>query len=170
MRLEKLELVGNRLSRLRRTTGVLARLECLKDVDLRNNVFTLGFYALASTAVPLRSAATTTTTTISSTTITTAETHPDADAISPYSLPPTSAAQDSHYRERLDTDTKLRRRVYEMLMASGCKSLKRLDGLDFQGVERKDWVWERLVALGVVRKREQSRDEGVEQEYLETEE
>lgn len=81
---------------------------------------------------------------------------PDPD---PYVLPATSRQLDARYRERLDADTRLRRRVYEMMLVAGNARLERLDGLVVErgdgegGVQRKDGVWERLVGLGVVRVR-----------------
>ncbi|TKA83667.1 hypothetical protein B0A55_00464 [Friedmanniomyces simplex] len=55
---------------------------------------------------------------------------------------------------RLDEETRLRRRVYELLLAHSCPGLERMDGLGFdkRGVGVRDRVWERLVELGVVRK------------------
>lgn len=47
-----------------------------------------------------------------------------------------------------------------MMVAAGNPRLERLDGMVFErgegedGVGRKDWVWERLVGLGVVRVRD----------------
>lgn len=67
-----------------------------------------------------------------------------------YLLPPSA-------RERtLDEDTKLRRRIYEMLLLTACKSLAVLDGveLDKEGFRRYDAAWERLSELGVLRRRE----------------
>ena len=84
----------------------------------------------------------------------------DIDASAPldlYLVPLTSADLDARHRDRLDADTRLRRRVYEMMLAAGNPRLVRLDGMVFErgvgegGVERRDWVWERLVGLGVVR-------------------
>jgi len=84
----------------------------------------------------------------------------------PYVLPSMSSELDAHYRERLDTDTRLRRRVYEMMLVAGNARLERLDGLVVErgegegGVQRRDWVWERLVGLGVVRVRAEGEGEG----------
>ena len=72
----------------------------------------------------------------------------------PYLLPNTfESTSDTHSRAKLDEDTKLRRRVYEMLIISACPSLQRLDGLmmDRCAVSRKDGVWERLMELGVLK-------------------
>ncbi len=91
----------------------------------------------------------------------------DIDASSPldpYLVPPTCAELDTRHRDRLDADTRLRRRVYEMMLAAGNPRLVRLDGMVFErgvgegGVERRNWVWERLVGLGVVRVRDRERE------------
>ena len=73
-------------------------------------------------------------------------------------LPNPDKEDDARYLERLDEDTKLRRRVYEMLLASGCKRLRVLDGMTFDkaAVLVKDAVWERLVELGVLSRREEA--------------
>ena len=73
-------------------------------------------------------------------------------------LPGRHKEDDARYLERLDEDTKLRRRVYEMLLGSGCKELRVLDGMVFDRATAsvKDAVWERLVELGILRKREET--------------
>ena len=53
-----------------------------------------------------------------------------------------------------------------MLVAAGCKKVRVLDGLGFERgegrgeVESRDWVWERLVGLGVVKLRGKEESEG----------
>ena len=72
-----------------------------------------------------------------------------------YLLPTANKTADELYTERLDDDTKLRRRVYELLVSNGCKKLEMLDGLTVERgrAGKKDWVWERLVELGVLKMR-----------------
>jgi hypothetical protein len=70
-----------------------------------------------------------------------------------------AAEADAAHRSRLDPDTRLRRRVHEMLLLGSRSSLRRLDGLPVgearcAEVMRRDKVWERLVALGVLRRSE----------------
>lgn len=79
------------------------------------------------------------------------ESEPDGEE---FVLPAASKERDREYVARLDEDTRLRRRVYEMLLANSCRGLRALDGLVFErrDVLVKDEVWERLVCLGVVRK------------------
>ena len=150
VKLVKLFLAGNRVSRLRRTAAVLDRVGSgLLEVDLRNNPLTVGFYTPQEPAreekrvVPhgrtLRASDD--------------DVEPDLHNTGAYLLPAVDKAADSLSRERLDEDTKLRRRVYEMLVVNSCKALERLDGLevDREMVGRKDGVWERLIDLGVLK-------------------
>ena len=63
-------------------------------------------------------------------------------------------ANDLKHLARLDDETKMKRRIYEMLISSRCPKLKTLDDLSFEReeVQRKDEVWEWLVEAGVVEK------------------
>jgi hypothetical protein len=49
-------------------------------------------------------------------------------------------------------ETKMRRRVFEMLMLGGCARLKMLDGLvvDRLGLGARNRVWEELVKAGLI--------------------
>ena len=139
--LRTLSVVGNRLSRLRKNVAVLRLLDGLERVDLRGNPFTVGFYNpgcmrdVAVRAVTARS------------------TGGGANA-EDAELPAQDEEVDREYVARLDEDTKLRRRVYEMLLVNSCKGLRALDGLkvDRNGVLVKDGTWARLVELGVVKR------------------
>ena len=157
-KLEKLFLAGNRVSRLRRTAAVLDRVgKGLLEADLRNNPLTVGFYTPQEPAredkrvVPhgrnLR--------------VSDDDAERDFHNTRAYLLPAVDKAADSLSRERLDEDTKLRRRVYEMLVINGCKALERLDGLEVDRglVGRRDGVWQRLIELGVL-KAKGAGDEG----------
>jgi hypothetical protein len=66
------------------------------------------------------------------------------------------AEEDRIYRSKLDEDTAMRRRTYELLLAYSCcpKDGFELDGLVFnrRAAVAKDEVWERLVELGVLRR------------------
>ncbi|KAI9821949.1 MAG: hypothetical protein M1827_002531 [Pycnora praestabilis] len=140
LRLEKLLLAGNRLSRLRRTTLALSRFGSLTELDLRGNPLTVGFYPplMEKRIVVHRKSLI----------------DDEDDMIEPFTLPRAENENDKVYYERLDGDTKLRRRVYEMMLASGCTNVKVLDGLGFGDVDvgMRDGVWERLCGLGVVGK------------------
>ncbi|KAL8930994.1 MAG: hypothetical protein Q9208_000095 [Pyrenodesmia sp. 3 TL-2023] len=151
--LEKLYLTGNRISRLRRTTSVLERIGPeLTELDLRQNVLTLGYY----TSQPQAQDSTEQQLVISSETRSTCDPGDGANEMlekrMSYRLPGLDLGADETARQRLDEDTKIRRRVYEMLVMLNCGSLKTLDGLsiDKRKVISKDGVWERLTELGVV--------------------
>ena len=77
----------------------------------------------------------------------------EADPTEAYLLPASDREADKVARKRLDGDTKLRRRVYEMLLAANCKQLHMLDGLevDRREIGRRDEIWERLRELGILR-------------------
>jgi Leucine rich repeat len=135
-RLKKLLLAGNRLTRLRKTTSVLAKLHNLSKIDLRNNPLTVGFYLAATEGRLVRNPK--------------EHLHPNVD---PFSLSMADKEADGPYRARLDEDTKLKRKVYEMLIGFGCPYLKELDGMTFDKdqVLVRDKTWERLKQLGIVR-------------------
>jgi hypothetical protein len=137
VRLKKLFLAGNRLGRLRKVVNTLVRFSDMSRLDMRNNPLTLGFYPpISETRMIL---------------------HDGPDKVEsiqePYTLPIVDPGRDCSYRSRLDLNTKLRVRVYELLLASGCPSLKVLDGLMVKqdGVVVKDDVWEALLKMGIVK-------------------
>ncbi|KAK5158175.1 hypothetical protein LTR04_005238 [Oleoguttula sp. CCFEE 6159] len=142
--LQDLHLAGNRLSRLRKSMAVLSRMKELKVVDMRGNPYTVGFYPptsemrLVSTNLDENDD--------------TSETD-EALPPDPYLLPPANTEENKRYWQRLDEDTKLRRRVYELLLADFCRGLKTVDGLDWDRgkVQVKDGTWQRLMELGLVK-------------------
>lgn len=130
--------------------AVLAKLSALEELDLRGNVLSLGFYPpCAYDPGRLQSVAEDGEGRIAAAVEGSLE-----DGVDGAVLP----KDDARHLERLDEDTKLRRRVYEMLLASGCKRLRVLDGMTFDKAAAlvKDAVWERLVELGVLRRREEA--------------
>lgn len=63
-------------------------------------------------------------------------------------------SEDKIYKGKLDEDTAVRRRTYELLVAYSCKREGfMLDGLTFdaEAAVAKDHIWERLVEIGVLR-------------------
>ncbi|KAF2199417.1 hypothetical protein GQ43DRAFT_464848 [Delitschia confertaspora ATCC 74209] len=137
-KLDELLVAGNKLSRLRTNLAVLAKLPTLTKVDLRDNPMTMRFYAPAveQRMVPVKDRV---------------ERHEDADR---FILPRGSRDSDEQYLARLDDETRLRRRVHEMMVASSCPNLRVLDGLEFD-IEHamvKDDVWRRLSYLGVLKR------------------
>lgn len=159
-KLDRLDLAGNRLSRMRQNILVLGKVKTLRRLDLRNNAFNVGFYPPPSTDRRVSRAG------LGDDEEGTSENsllEHETEAIGlSHVLPAADADRDRTYVSRLDADTKLRRRVYDMLVASACKGVKVLDGLAFgrEEVMRRDEVWERLVVLGVVRKKEKGVDGG----------
>lgn len=165
-KLQKLFVAGNRISRLRQTAAVLEGLgEEIDEVDLRRNPLTVGFYA---PQIESRH---------SSTSVTSGERLPmvkeqqkldssergdqqHKNTVDSFIendqgdlLPPVDRDADVLTRQRLDQDTMLRRRVYEILVMNACPhSLQILDGMVFvrESVDLKDQVWERLMELGIL--------------------
>lgn len=138
VRLKKLHLAGNRLARLRKTTNVLAQFSNLTRVDLRNNPLTLGFYPPPSEKrVVIHDGL---------------DDERDVLLTGPFTLPEGDRESDVVYAGRLDMETRMRRRVYEMLVLGGCVRLKVLDGLlvDRASVMIRDNVWEELVKVELV--------------------
>ena len=155
IKLQRVFLAGNRISRLRQTTMVLERLGIeLEELDLRWNPLTTGFYTpQESTLRPERSTALQAPKQILQ--ILQAE-NTNIQSTEEYLLPAIDKNLDSQLRARLDDDTKLRRRVYEMLIMSSCRHLKALDGLQVErkSLGKKDEVWNRLLDLGVLKSRD----------------
>jgi Leucine-rich repeat (LRR) protein len=125
--LETLTLTGCRVERLRKTVATLGKLQKLRKLDLKSNPLTQGFYG-PRCEVPVSDSGRT-------------------SAV---------AEEDRIYRSKLDEDTAMRRRTYELLLAYSCcpKDGFELDGLVFnrRAAVAKDEVWERLVELGVLRR------------------
>jgi Leucine-rich repeat (LRR) protein len=146
-RLEKLHVSGNRIARLRKTVAVLARMPHLRKTDLRDNPITHGFYAPVSVVKNTIS-------TVPNDEEQLSEAQLQLQMAMSHRLPNADHATDTEHLARLDEDTKLRRRVYEILLSNGCKNLFTLDGLSFAKDRAliRDSVWERLLKLGVVRK------------------
>lgn len=135
--LETLTLTGCRVERLRKTVATLGKLPKLRRLDLKHNPLTQGFYG-PRCEVPAAS-------------------DDSSGGGSRRSGVDTVVAQEDRiYRSKLDEDTAMRRRTYELLLAYSCcpKDGFELDGLGFdrRAAIAKDGVWERLVELGVLRR------------------
>ncbi|KAL8905738.1 MAG: hypothetical protein Q9207_002452 [Kuettlingeria erythrocarpa] len=151
--LKRLYLTGNRISRLRRTTSVLERIGPeLTELDLRHNLVTLNYH----TAQQQPRSSAEQRLIIPSEIRDSDDSDDDANELLEkrmfYMLPGIEQAADERARQRLDEDTDIRRRVYELLVVLNCGKLRRLDGLsiDRRKVISKDGVWDRLKELGVV--------------------
>lgn len=148
-KLRSLHLAGNRICRLRRTISVLGSLGSICEVDLRDNSLVQGFYppsGFGTTGLDVASTATAAEARVN---------HARNAQTLQHTLPATPTGgpkDDALYLSRLDEDTRLRRRVYEILLAAKCPALQLLDGRDFkrEDVIRDDAEWRRLVGLGVV--------------------
>lgn len=174
-KLQKLFVAGNRISRLRQTAAVLEELgEELNEVDLRRNPLTLGFYTPqtesrhSSTSVPSceRLRMVSVQQKVDSSELDDQQDKNTMDSFIEYDqgdlLPPADREADALTRQRLDQDTMLRRRVYEILVMNACSySLQILDGMIFarESVGLKDQVWERLMELGIMGADTQQADE-----------
>jgi hypothetical protein len=155
-RLNTLLLCGIRLLRLRKTTAVLAKLTALETLDLRDNPFSLGFYPKAvEQRLVVKTSRLSPDDNSSPSSVTTNDDEPIL-----FTMPPCAKDTDRAYLARLDEGTKLRRRVYELLLANHCRRLGSLDGMAFERADVlvKDGIWERLIELGVVKRSGKSGD------------
>ena len=153
-KLERLTLCGNKVARLRKSVATFAKLGALRELDLRETGLVGGLYPSFSSTLSRN------TSLVPKTQTNAASEEEDEDdkyvqmEHARYELPPASIEQDKQHQARMDEDSKLRRRVYELLLANSCANLKELDGLRFErdAPLMRDGVWRRLVELGVVRK------------------
>jgi hypothetical protein len=144
-RLDELSLAGNKLERLRANAMVLGKLGTLSKLDWRDNPLTLRFYASTpeSRIMSLR------------------QKPSDEQLTDRFVLPDGDAEADFQHLSRLDYETRIRRRVTEMMLANLCKNLRELDGLKFDKarVLVKDDIWERMLLLGVIQKKQADKSE-----------
>ena len=156
-KLAELHIAGNRIMRFRRTVEVVCKVgQNLRTLDCRNNPFTSGFYVaphLESTTQNL---------------VLKAEDGLDNEGRendpfdnSTYIVPDANSEANDRYLQQLDFNTRIRRRVYELMLLKSSRSLRKLDGLpiDETRILAPDGVWERLVELGVVQMENNKSDE-----------
>ena len=149
-RLVELHVAGNRIVRFRRAMESISNIgDHLHTLDCRNNPFTSGFY-LAPHLGTLSQVSTTKEED-------TLQTTGAADSFnrSAYIVPDASSSDDADYLQRLDFSTRIRRRVYELMLVKFSRRLEKLDGIavDSKRILVQDGVWERLLDLGVVQPR-----------------
>ncbi|KAI1471964.1 uncharacterized protein F4812DRAFT_200633 [Daldinia caldariorum] len=142
-RLKKLLVAGNRLADPAQVADVLAGFPHLARLDLRDNPATLGFYAPIQALVATGEGG-------------------GKGGFDPFTLPDADPARDDKFSSRSDMGTRMRRRLYELVVLDRCRRLKMLDGLPVDapaagGSERSrkgrkgDKVWDALVRSGVVK-------------------
>ena len=156
-KLQKLLLAGNRISRLRRTALVLKEIgQELAELDLRGNILTIGFYTpLEGNYTTERGLVATSTSQAQHEQEWENQHDKEIDNITSthYLLAHIRGGTDLSARQRLDEDTALRRRVYELMVTHSCPKTKFLDGLEVakQGIAHKDGIWRRLIELGILK-------------------
>ncbi|KAI0014508.1 WD repeat domain-containing protein [Xylariomycetidae sp. FL0641] len=133
-RLKKLLVPGNRLADAARLARTLADFPHLARLDVRDNPATLGFYPPLQTLVRAEQLLL------------------EAGDHDPFVLPDVDPDRDARFAARLDMGTRMRRRLYEMVVLERCVRLKTLDGLRVarEDVQRRDVVWRALVEKGVL--------------------
>ncbi|OAP64921.1 hypothetical protein AYL99_00893 [Fonsecaea erecta] len=125
--LNTLLLAKNRVKKLRRTCLVMSRLPALRQIDLRDNPLTVGFYSPAAAQMA------------------------DVDSAR-YYLPDRSEADDVSWLKVLDEVTGLKRRMIELMLTEHCKNLVQLDGLSLfrERSRSEDETWNKLTGQGVL--------------------
>ncbi|KAL2830541.1 hypothetical protein BDW59DRAFT_18385 [Aspergillus cavernicola] len=186
--LSRLTVAGNSISRLRRLCQVLSRIgrthktkTCsLQKVDIRGNPLTVRFYPPALTGSgkqPTQKLMATEKVSAGKYGVELdmslmAQLERDGQLLplgeendeanheinDPYTLPPADPLMDQKHLARLDQATRLKRRVFELMLYAGTGgALKSLDGLDFRPVLEPDsdmnQAWTRLEQLGVLKKK-----------------
>ncbi|KAI9753405.1 MAG: putative monocarboxylate transporter mch1 [Chaenotheca gracillima] len=165
-RLKKLYAAGNRVCRLRRTATLLKQFPNLAALDLRNNPLTLGFYP------PIKEARLV----VHADQLNAAYEEESDSKHDPFLLPEvhisTDLENDKAWESRLDSTTKFRRRVYEMLLSVnlGYASLKKLDGMKLKtkDVLKKDEIWAKLEKMGVLKQTQHPSPHAADKAPLET--
>ena len=132
-RLKKLLAAGNRLSDAGKISSALAEFPHLSRLDLRNNGATLGFYAPVHALVS-------------------AGDDGGKAEFDPFTLPDMDVERQEKFASRLDMDSRMRKRVYDMVVLKDCTQLKMLDGLPVtkEIATRKDDVWKALRGTSIV--------------------
>jgi len=133
-RLKKLLAAGNRLSEAGKVANALAEFPHLSRLDLRNNGATLGFYVPVQTLLSVE------------------EEEGESKEFDPFVLPDINVELQDKFASRLDVDTRMRKRIYDMVILTHCKKIKVLDGLpvDRDVITSRDDVWAALVQSGIV--------------------
>ncbi|KAK0626956.1 hypothetical protein B0T14DRAFT_421424 [Immersiella caudata] len=134
-RLKRILASGNRITNAAGLVEVLAGFSHLREIDVRDNPVTQGFYAPVQVVVRNGGQAA------------------ESTAYEPFLLPDQDNERDVAYCGRLDMDTRMRRRLYEQMVAGGCDRARKLDGLPLdarKGAMRRDSVWRALRDRGLI--------------------
>ena len=77
----------------------------------------------------------------------------DAVSVEPFTLAAADEKKDRIFQSRLDMETALLRRRYEIVLSERCPRMKNLDGLPFHNADvfRKDTVYDELRKIGLIR-------------------
>ena len=156
-RLKRLSIAGNRLQRLRRTCSILGCFPALNILDVRDNPLTLGFYSsMTSTALTIQDNDNSPRKAITNGCA--KESEPADKDQEPFQLREQETKMDTKYHSRLDLETKMRRRLYELMVVHGGPRLRKLDGMpvprDAAGlpavVSTRDEVFDGMVKRGLI--------------------
>jgi Leucine-rich repeat (LRR) protein len=131
-RLKRILAVGNRLADAAATVSLVSEFPYVTCADLRNNPVTQGFYPPLQALVR----------------------KDEVDIVEPFTLPSADSERDATYSSRLDLETRMRRRLYELMFARSCGRMKSLDGLPLRKDigDIRDAVWIGLAAQGLLLK------------------
>ncbi|KAL5615325.1 uncharacterized protein BROUX77_001162 [Berkeleyomyces rouxiae] len=131
-RIKRLLAASNLLSNATAIIRLLTEFPHIARLDLRGNPMTLGFYPPVMQVLSLSR----------------------GDTPDPFTLPDLDLERDRAFATRLDRVTKMRRRLYHMVLVGYCPRLKVLDGLEFKRSEvlARDPLSEELVRDGMVPK------------------
>lgn len=173
LRLSRLLLVGNRISRMRKFVKALHAVnqdrQHLTKLDLRGNAVCVGYYPIAANNVsvgrggqlvlhqkgslqdpdasipPLDPINLTS----AEDTFHAYETLGQAKVQDPFVLAPADPQTDLIYQGRLDNATRLKRRVYELMLLKACRLLTDIDGLTIdKEAMLEDRIGKRLAGMG----------------------
>jgi protein NUD1 len=134
-RLKRILASGNRVTNAAGLVEALAGFSHLREVDVRDNPVTQGFYAPVQVVVRK------------------GEQVVESTRYEPFSLPDQDSERDHAYCGRLDMDTRMRRRLYEQMVGGGCDRVRKLDGLPLdarKGATGRDSVWRALRDKGLI--------------------
>ena len=146
-KLTALYIAGNRIIRYRRSMEAICKIgRHLQILDCRNNPFTAGFYIAPHLETASRKLV------LKSEDAPNNVGRPDQFDASAYIAPDADSGADGEYIQNLDFGTRIRRRVYELMLLKCSRSLRKLDGLsvDEKRILTVDGIWERLIELEVV--------------------